>query len=139
MRHRSTACSLPPSTPCTDHREATITDIMINYCAALGFRRRNHRMSMPLSSGSSDCVRKDMFPWYSSAMLALESNHVIGLRLTKFALGGSGAGEEANLMVAEKIAATVEAFQTLLKGGNIFIVIDRYREHVTANATRLAG
>lgn len=80
-----------------------------------------------------------MFPWYSSAMLALESNHVIGLRLTKLALGGSGAGDEANLMVAEKIAATVEAFQTLLKGGNIFIVIDRYREHVTSNATRLAG
>jgi hypothetical protein len=80
-----------------------------------------------------------MFPWYSSAMLALESNHVIGLRLTKLAFGGRGAGDEANLMVAEKIAATFEAFQTLLKGGNIFIVIDRYREHVTANATRLAG
>jgi len=41
--------------------------------------------------------------------------------------------------VTRKIAATIEAFQTLLKGGNIFIVIDRYREHVTANATRLAG
>jgi hypothetical protein len=80
-----------------------------------------------------------MFPWYSSAMLVMESTSVIGLRLTKLTRGGSEAGNEANLMVAEKIAATVEAFQTLLKGGNIFIVIDRYREHVTANATRLAG
>jgi hypothetical protein len=41
-------------------------------------------------------------------------------------------------MVTEKIAATFEAVETLLTGGNLSIVIDRYREHVTANATRLA-
>jgi hypothetical protein len=80
-----------------------------------------------------------MFPWYSSAMLALESGHVINLRLTKLARGGSMAGDEAHLMVAEKIAATFEAVETLLTGGNISTVIERYREHVTANATRLAG
>ena len=80
-----------------------------------------------------------MFPWYSSAMLILESSNVVGLRLTKLTRGGSEAGDEANLMVAEKIAAAFEAVETLLTGGGLAIVIDRYREHVTANATRLAG
>jgi hypothetical protein len=80
-----------------------------------------------------------MFPWYSSAMLMLESSSVVGLRLTKLTRGGSEAGDEANLMVAEKIAAAFEAVETLLTGGGRSIVIERYREHVTANATRLAG
>jgi hypothetical protein len=80
-----------------------------------------------------------MFPWYSSAMLILESSSVVGLRLTKLTRGGSEAGDEANLIVTEKIAAAFEAVETLLAGGGLSIVIDRYREHVTANATRLAG
>ena len=80
-----------------------------------------------------------MFPWYSSAMLILESSSVVGLRLTKLTRGGSEAGDEANLMVTEKLAAAFEAVETLLTGGGLSIVIDRYREHVTANATRLAG
>ena len=37
-----------------------------------------------------------MFPWYSSAMLILESSSVVGLRLTKLTRGGSEAGDEAN-------------------------------------------
>ena len=78
-----------------------------------------------------------MFPWYSSAMLVLESNRVIGLRLAKFTRGGSQAGHEAHLMVDEKVAAGFEAAETLLRGGNFSVVVDRYREHVTANATRL--
>jgi hypothetical protein len=80
-----------------------------------------------------------MFPWYSSAMLILESSSVVGLRLTKLTRGGSEAGDEANLMITEKIAAAFEAVETLLTGGGLSIVIERYREHVTANATRLAG
>jgi hypothetical protein len=42
------------------------------------------------------------------------------------------------LMVNEKIAAPFEAVETLLMGGNLFTVVNRYREHVTANAVRLA-
>ena len=80
-----------------------------------------------------------MFPWYSSAMLILESSGVVGLRLTKLTRGGSEAGDEAHLMVTEKIAAAFEAVETLLTGGDFSIVVDRYREHVTANATRLIG
>jgi hypothetical protein len=45
---------------------------------------------------------------------------------------------EAQLMVAEKLAAVLEASETLFKGGSFFVVVvDQYREHVTANATRL--
>ena len=79
-----------------------------------------------------------MFPWYSSAMLALESSSVIGLRMTKLTRGGSEAHHEARLMVTEKIAAVLEATETLWRGGDYFLVVDRYREHVLANATRLA-
>ena len=43
-----------------------------------------------------------MFPWYSAAMLALEANHVIALRLSKMAFGGPVARSEAKLMVTEK-------------------------------------
>jgi hypothetical protein len=82
-------------------------------------------------------MRQKMFPWYSSVMLALESSHVMGLRLTKLARGGSEAGHEAQLMLAEKLAAVLEASETLFKGGSFFVVVDRYREHVTANAARL--
>jgi hypothetical protein len=49
------------------------------------------------------------------------------------------AGDQANLMVAEKMAVAFEAVETLLTGGDFSIVVDRYREHVTANATRLIG
>jgi hypothetical protein len=50
-----------------------------------------------------------MFPWYSSAMLAFESNHVVGLRLMKLTRGGGDASHEAHLMISEKIAAAFDA------------------------------
>jgi hypothetical protein len=80
---------------------------------------------------------EDMFPWYSSAMLAFESSHVISLRLMKFSLGGPDANYEANLMVTEKIAASFEAAVTLAKSGDILMVVDHYRKHVAANVARL--
>ena len=80
-----------------------------------------------------------MFPLHSSTMLALEANHVIRLRLLKLALGGKAAGEEVQLMVAEKIDALFEATGTLLNGNDLSTVVERYREHVAANANRLAA
>jgi hypothetical protein len=56
-----------------------------------------------------------VFPWYSAAMLALEANHVIALRLSKIAFGGPEARSEAKLMVTEKIDAAVESSYSLLK------------------------
>jgi hypothetical protein len=79
-----------------------------------------------------------MFPWYSAAMLALEANHVIALRLSKLAYGWAEADSEAKLMITEKIDAAVEAGYNLLKNGDISAVVTRYGEHVSANANRLS-
>jgi len=80
-----------------------------------------------------------MFPWFSAMMLGLESAHVAGLRMMKLASGGAGAGHEALLMVTEKMEAAVEAATTILHGENPSVVVDRYREHVAANASRLSA
>lgn len=75
--------------------------------------------------------------WLSAAMLALECNAVVNLRLMKIADGGSDAYAEASLMIHEKIAAAVEAQTAMWSGKSTFSVIERYREHVAANTKRL--
>lgn len=80
-----------------------------------------------------------LFPWYASAMLAIESNEVIGLRLMRMAGGGHEARHEAELMVAEKVSAFVEAAVSLCGGASSAIIIGRYRKHAAANAVRLAA
>ena len=77
------------------------------------------------------------FPWFTTAMLAIESNGVIGLRLMKMAAGGSGAMREAQLMISEKVDAAIEAGTGLLLGGSPAAMVERYREHVAANSNRL--
>ena len=76
-------------------------------------------------------------PWYTTMMLAAESWHVMRLRAIKLSAGGQDSLDEAQLMVGEKIAAFWEAGMALLAGGNALGTIDRYREHVAANAARL--
>ena len=71
-------------------------------------------------------------------MLAIESNGVIALRLLKQAGGGAEARYESHLMVSEKIIAAFEAGANLMAGAIAADVINRYREHVAANAGRLA-
>lgn len=78
------------------------------------------------------------FPLYSTAMLALESGDVIRLRLAKLMSGGRDARDEAHLMVSEKVDAMFEASASLFAGGTPGSVVDRYREHVAANAKRLS-
>ncbi|MGY2049331.1 hypothetical protein [Methylobacterium sp. JK268] len=78
-------------------------------------------------------------PWHAAAMLAIESQTVIALRLVALAAGGASARAEAERMITEKIGAAVEAADTLLTGGTPDAVIARYREHVRANADRLSG
>ena len=75
--------------------------------------------------------------WLSAALLIMESNDVVRLRLLKFAAGGGAAGSEAALMVNEKVAAAFETQTAILNGETIISVIERYREHVAANARRL--
>jgi hypothetical protein len=86
-------------------------------------------------------VRRDsaMFgPFYSTVFLALESGNVIKLRMMKMMSGGSGSYDEANLMVTEKVHALFEAGASLMTGGTASSIVDRYRQHVAANAKRLS-
>jgi hypothetical protein len=72
------------------------------------------------------------------AMLAVESGGVVALRMMKLMLGGSDALYEAELMVSEKVNAAFEATASLIAGASGHDVIHRYRQHVAANAARLA-
>ena len=78
------------------------------------------------------------FPWLAGVMLAFESCEVIRIRLTMFATGVNGAEREAHLMVSEKVDAMFEAGASLMAGATPAAIICRYREHVAANAKRLA-
>jgi hypothetical protein len=77
-------------------------------------------------------------PFYSTMSLAFESGNVIGLRMMKMMSGGSGSHDEAHLMVMEKLNAMFEASLSLMAGGTASSVVERYREHVAANAKRLS-
>lgn len=78
------------------------------------------------------------FPFYSTMMLGLESSNVIGLRLFKFACGGSDALDEMHLMMGEKVNAVFETGANLMAGGSVGSVVNRYRQQVAANAERLS-
>jgi hypothetical protein len=79
------------------------------------------------------------FPWFAGAMLALESCEVICLRLAKLANADDDAEIEAELMVSEKVDAMFEAGASLMAGRSVADIVDRYREHVAANARRLTA
>ena len=81
----------------------------------------------------------DGFPWYAASMLAFESSEVVRMRFEKFANCDDEAGQEARLMVSEKIAAAFEAATSWLAGATPTAIIGRYREHVAANAKRLSA
>ena len=81
----------------------------------------------------------DGFPWYASAMLAVESCEVVSLRLAKFAGDHGDAEHEARLMVSEKIFAAFEAGANWLAGASSAAIVARCREHVAANARRLSA
>ena len=75
--------------------------------------------------------------WFNLTMLAAESQHVIGLRMLKFALGGAKAQKEASLMVTEKMLAANQAAARLMMGASPDSVVKGYRRKVRANARRL--
>jgi hypothetical protein len=97
---------------------------------------------------------KSMFsafsPWadmaVQSTMLAIESQQVIAMRLTKFAMGGPGVDREATLMVSEKMESLAQVGQMVMMaalGGHHDMgagkVVRHYRKKVSANVRRLAG
>jgi hypothetical protein len=74
----------------------------------------------------------------SLMMLALEANGVVARRMMKLMRGGRRARREAKLMVTEKIDAAFEATARLMAGASGDEIVHRYRQHVAANAKRLA-
>jgi hypothetical protein len=97
----------------------------------------------------SGSPRMNMFPWlkltHSVAMLAMESQTVIGLRMIRLAAGGPAASKEASGMVQEKLEALGRAqFQVasdvMLGRGHRAPgkTINAYRRKVRANRKRLA-
>ena len=72
-------------------------------------------------------------------LLAAEASGVITLRMMKLMLGGRSARREANLMVSEKLKATLEATASLAAGASGDEIVHRYRQHVAKNAKRLSG
>jgi len=72
------------------------------------------------------------------ALLGLDAQRVIALRLMRIGAGGRGAHFERGRMVTEKIAAAQEAAATLMAGGSPERVVRRYRTHVRKNKTRLS-
>jgi hypothetical protein len=56
---------------------------------------------------------------------------------TQRSAGGAEGEAESRLMVQEKLDALFEAGFVLVRGGSSAHVIDMYRKHVAANATRL--
>lgn len=78
-------------------------------------------------------------PFHSLMMLGLEAQKVIEMRLVRIAWGGLEGQAELQSMVAEKVSASLEAFGTLMSGGSPETVVERYREHVAANAQRLSA
>ena len=76
--------------------------------------------------------------FHSLFMLAIEANQVAGLRVMKLMLGGKRARREAELMVREKVDAALQAGASLMAGASGDEIVERYRQHVKANARRLA-
>ncbi len=81
---------------------------------------------------------------FESTMLAIESQQVIAMRLTKFAFGGPDVQREAELMVSEKLDSMAEASRMLVMaalGGQsdgADKVMKHYRKKVSANVKRLS-
>jgi hypothetical protein len=73
-----------------------------------------------------------------AAMLGLETQQVMQLRMMKLFAGGPKAQSEALRMVTEKTAALAEATMTVAQGGSARRVIRRYRSRVKSNRRRLS-
>ena len=74
---------------------------------------------------------------FDIALLGMESQRVVGLRVLKIAGGGRAALTELERMLNEKPAALAEAATTVMTGGSPKAVVHRYRTHVKANERRL--
>jgi hypothetical protein len=74
-----------------------------------------------------------------SIRLAIEANEVVRLRMMKIISGGPDATTEIQLMITEKIDASVEAGTSLIFGQSPTAIVTRFREHVANNQRRLSA
>lgn len=82
--------------------------------------------------------------FFASAMLAMEAQQVIALRMAKVAFGGPAAAAEVSRMVTEKMAASAKAAgmvsAAMMRGapdGGAEQVVRMFRKEVRANRRRL--
>lgn len=86
--------------------------------------------------------------WAGASMdawaLGMEASAVIGLRLTRMAMGGAGAADEARLMIEEKMQSALELQAAMVAGrlggtplAGTQRVLRHYRRKVKANRKRL--
>ena len=76
--------------------------------------------------------------WYGAAMLSIEAQNVIALRMVKLAMGGKNAHAEASRMVTEKISESIAVAATLMSGGSGHAVLAQVRRRVRSNSRRLS-
>jgi hypothetical protein len=75
---------------------------------------------------------------FETALLAIESSVVVGLRFATFWNGGQAAVDEAQQMVTEKMLAGAQAALSFGAGASAREVVSDYRAVVHANHLRLA-
>jgi hypothetical protein len=72
------------------------------------------------------------------ALLTLEAQRVVALRLAALASGGVNAQVEAQRMVAEKMFAAMRAWAMMWSGHSPTRIVRHYRSRVRANERRLS-
>ena len=80
-----------------------------------------------------------MLNWFDTSTLFIQSQLVIGLRLTKMAWGGRGAQDEAFRMVGEKVEASMDSILMLIAGGSGSMVLAHYNDLIADNIERLTA
>lgn len=70
---------------------------------------------------------------------AWQSQRVVALRLSKFAVEGIGASSEAHQMMSEKVSAFSDAAMKLATGTFPHVVMNDLRAIVNENVTRLTA
>jgi hypothetical protein len=74
---------------------------------------------------------------FESALLGIEAQRVIFLRMLAMAAGGSRAHTEAQRMISEKWFALIKSGSMLSMGRSPISLIRHYRSSVRANERRL--
>jgi len=95
------------------------------------------RFRRALTYGGTTMISSWIGLAFDMALLALESQRVVGLRIARIASGGRAAQTELARMLTEKPTALAEAAAAVMTGGSANAIVRRYRTHVKTNQRRL--